>query len=95
MLGSILALYFIVIAMKPGDLVQFVHDPLVTERSVIPAKKPYGIVIEIFDRYIGGDPESQAIMQLAHVYWFTHKWNTLRCGLSEEHPADLHIIQSL
>jgi hypothetical protein len=82
--------------MKPGDLVQFVHDPLVTERSVIPAKKkPYGIVIEVFDRYIGTESESQAIMQLARVYWFTNKWNTLRCGLAEEHPADLHIIQSL
>ena len=87
--------FFIFISMKPGDLVQFVQDPLVTERSIIPVNdKPYGIIIELFDRRIGDEIETQAIMKLARVYWFAREWNS-KSGLSEEHPADLRIIQSL
>ena len=81
--------------MKPGDLVRFVPDPLVTERSIIPNERPVGIVIEIAERIICSWPgEPQAIMKLALVHWFPNAWNSTR-GLSEEHPDDLEIIQSL
>ena len=80
----------------PGDLVRYIGKVLPVEMKVPvipPDHRPYGLVIEVKEFKLGGDPLTAASMHVIMVNWFDEAWNTGGNGHSEEIISDLELIQ--
>jgi len=80
-----------------GDLVRYIGKVVPIEAClpvVPPDRRPYGLVIEIKEFKLGGDPLCAANMQIIMVSWFEPSWNTgVNDPVSEETISDLELIQ--
>ena len=83
--------------MKPGDLVQYISNPIgkpPDRPRVIPKNNyPVGIVIDIIMREIG-EGECLSYLEIIMVKWSDIKWNS-STGFSEEFRSDLRVIQEV
>mgnify|MGYP001405198320 CR=1 FL=1 len=80
----------------PGDLVRYIGKviPIELKVPVIPPnKRPYGIVLEVKEFTLGGDPLCAANMYIIMVNWFDRSWNTSGDSHSKETISDLELIQ--
>ena len=80
----------------PGDLVRYIGKVIPVELKVPvvpPNKRPYGMVLEVKELKLGGDPVCAANMYIIMVNWFDQAWNTSGGSHSEETISDLELIQ--
>jgi hypothetical protein len=80
----------------PGDLVRYIGKvvPVELKAPVIPPnKRPYGMVLEVKEFKLGGDPLCAATMHVIMVNWFEAAWNTSGDSHSEEIISDLELVQ--
>jgi len=79
-----------------GDLVRYIGKvvPVEAKTTVVPPdRRPYGLVLEVKEFKLGGDPMCAANMHVIMVNWFEPAWNTSGDNYSEEVISDLELIQ--
>jgi len=86
--------------LKPGDLVRYIGkivpvSVVPNHGAVVPPKtRPYGLIIDIEEIEVGGDPLVAGVMHMVLVDWFDKSWNSDKThGFSEEVASDLELIQ--